>query len=1777
MVVVTLGIAVMVFFANARLAAAQNCNSSNTKTANVVALDQPFFWNRLGAVQPQGMIFALKGDVINKSGNPNDPLTPGNVMLKETKRPRPLVLRMNVGDCLTINFTNLLNPVKVDEEQPATRYASVRALGMQLVGNITRDGSFVGQNPSSLVAPGGIFNYTLFAEREGPHMMYSAGTTTGGEGDGGSLNAGLFGAINVEPATAEYYRSQVTRADLLLTTAKQPSPTLPDGHPNINYNACYPNGDDCGSMGRNAKPILKMYNAAKELVHSDLTAIITGPNLGDIAGYPTVKVSPDRQKPFREFTVIYHDEIGAVQAFPHFEQTKGLADNDVLKHTLHSVRDAFAINYGTAGIGAEILANRLMVGPMFDCTDCKFEEFFLSSWVIGDPAQIVDVPANAPCTEDQLRHPDDFGGCTPTPGRKATKVLFPDDPSNVYHSYIGDHVKMRVVHGGSKEHHIHHLHAHQWLRTPDSDNSNYLDSQALGPGYSFTTEIAYNGSGNRNQTVGDAIFHCHFYPHFAMGMWGLWRNHDVFEAGTELTDKGRPVAGSRALPDNEILDGTPIPAIVPLPRYAMAPLPQRNVSIVNGQVALGAITALPGNPGYPFFVSGLAGSCPPGPPLDFAKDAGGNPINGGLPRHVVFDGTFIEEHNRLSFNKDLITADAVERPETGTPEEVAAMQFHAAASWPTFFPDGTVGSFIVNGKPAVSGAPFAEPCKGDPITPNPTIRHITYKAAAIQFDMPINKSGWHTPQARILTLWQDVAPTLAGTKPAEPLFFRANTWDCITFWHTSLLPSDYLQDDFQVLTPVPIIGQHIHLVKFDVTSSDGAANGYNYMDGTNAPEETREKIAAINALGGIKQYNSNTRVPLVVKQHPFFTNPKFDGAQTTIQRWFADDTLNVLGQDRTLQTVFTHDHLGPSTHQEAGLYAGLVVEKRNAQWLNNETGALLGNSPPAAPCTNTSALGCDGGPTSWQAVIKLPVLAESFREYLIEFQDFHLAYYKGGGIKDGVPVPDPENAINPPAKQEENLPINLEKIPLGDPCPDGRNSPPCPEAIAAADPGTMTINYRNEPIALRVWDPNTRAQTVGAAGDLSMAFRSNVTRALPELNQPPSLWAAKPLSSGVLAGDPATPLMRAYQRDNVKIRVLVGAHEEGHNFSVNGVRWFFEPGVPSSGYRNSQMMGISEHFEMQMPHFINPFGPSERKFGDFLYAPGSATDDLWNGLWGILRLYRDVQPKLIELPNNLQNDLPVASKTGVTTRVSVDLDADNDPDVVDTTSGKNVPVTDTTLTDPTDIESDPTEPGPSPLEKTTPEPAPVVKSGLIGIFEKGACPLSGSTPLRIFDVTAILARDILPVEAVTSQRTLVYNPRNTVVNKIDPNSTDGAQAGPLHDPTAIMFVRTHDLEPDPTRPGERRLKPHLRAEPLILRANAGDCIAVVLRNRLPFNPPDLAGWNTLPLLLDDFGATFDPFNANQLRPSRHVGLHPQLLTFNVHRSDGNNVGFNRISTAAPGGIQTYLWYAGVQNVANNGSITFTPAEFGGTNLIPSDRIKHTNKGAFGGLIIEPTGSTWTHDTDDSPVPPYTGLTRASASVFPPSQFFKEFVTMFQTDVNLRYKSGDAVKNIADEDDPEDTAQKGVNYRTEPLWFRMGHLPQTPMEVTRDLDFHDVLANIKVGGDPVTPIFTAIEADPVRIRSLNPGGHARNDVFTLHGHIWEEEPWNNTGLKQAANPLSEWKGAQYGNGATSHDNFLLKNGAGGKGGVEGDYLYRTFQSFHFDDGIWGIFRVNFPPR
>src|SRR5258706_10004650 len=127
-------------------------------------------------------------------------------------------------------------------------------------------------------------------------------------------------------------------------------------------------------------------------------------------------------------------------------------------------------------------------------------------------------------------------------------------------------------------------------------------------------------------------------------MRAVWRSHDVFETGDELSGV-LPVSGSRALPDGEIQAGTPIPALVPMPTIPMAPLPSP-VFIDKGQVFFGppatpdpAGKSVTENPGFPFFIPGVAGARAPHPPLDFAPDTvGGGLMDGGLPRHVITGG-----------------------------------------------------------------------------------------------------------------------------------------------------------------------------------------------------------------------------------------------------------------------------------------------------------------------------------------------------------------------------------------------------------------------------------------------------------------------------------------------------------------------------------------------------------------------------------------------------------------------------------------------------------------------------------------------------------------------------------------------------------------------------------------------------------------------------------------------------------------------------------------------------------------------------------------------------------------------------------------------------------------------------------------------------------------------------------------------------------------------------------------------------------------------------------
>jgi manganese oxidase len=1148
--------------------------------ADVAALDQTLVYNRFGSFNPFGMIFALRRDLVplDLATDPVAPLTAedcdmetftdepfagalgeGSVRLRDCKRPRPLTLRVNVGDTFVVRVTNLLTPpgdgeispdvaggenvidfssdvckagptqdfnresareglsrgdhvegrhneVSCPEDPPVTKaeggapagrdgadWPNTRGVNFVLQGLTPEpltEGAVV--HPACMgtgsVPPGASFICLYKVTEEGSYFFASHAAPAGGEGDGGAIVHGLFGAVMAERSGSRSYRSQTSRAAFDAVwppnaIARHARSGLPD------YEKTDPQtGAPYLNMARALDVPQADFGMARltEIVHADLNAIVwcdrsqepygCVPKDGAEGASPPSYAADDQAAEFgafREFSIFFHDELKTFYT-RNFEELQRFGQ-------LSGVKDGFAINYGASGMGSILLANRKGIGPAADCMECLYEEFFLTSWANGDPALL---------------------------------EWFSDDPSNVHHSYMNDPIVFRNFHAGPKETHVFHLHAHQWFAGNDPNRGAYLDSQTVGPQQSFSYNIYHGGmrglngdgdgwwdtqgSGNRNRTVGDSIFHCHLYPHFAQGMWALWRVHDVLEDGTRKLPDGQEDAGlsltfkpagahkrlgsvdrvTGAWLEPEAApgagEGTPIPALIPLPGEPLPLLPTYS----RGDAV--------GMPGYPFYVPAEPGHRPPQAPLDIARDLGPQPageeadtrvatgdwLDGGLSRHIVKDGTGRELGfplppaivAMLADPETIPGADAAERQEKrvalaqqlvakalalgdmsghlvearierlsnfGTELERAAMGFHfngrvftpddpdaggvaltlldaqgtpvagmepitsggtdtGSGQYPTLIataPDSSAPSrkpvFSVNGSAPKPGAPFADPCgapgdlaasygaSGVTLAFDPLYRlaggvdetygrdpFVTgfrrYEVSAVQLDLIVNKAGWHDPQARInvLTALSDAYKAGGGaispyiSDKEEPFFFRALSGECIEFRHTNELPKDMELDDFQVRTPTDTIGQHIHLVKFDVTSSDGSGNGWNYEDGTFAADELMaRKCAAVSVTDGAgnpAELSENGGFDAGLYCENGKVRPEWEDIwrkeltedrglfQTTVQRWFADPILSPdelgLPRDRTLRTVFTHDHFGPSSIQQHGFYSALLIE-----------------------------------------------------------------------------------------------------------------------------------------------------------------------------------------------------------------------------------------------------------------------------------------------------------------------------------------------------------------------------------------------------------------------------------------------------------------------------------------------------------------------------------------------------------------------------------------------------------------------------------------------------------------------------------------------------------------------------------------------------------------------------------------------------------------------------------------------------------------------------------
>lgn len=101
-------------------------------------------------------------------------------------------------------------------------------------------------------------------------------------------------------------------------------------------------------------------------------------------------------------------------------------------------------------------------------------------------------------------------------------------------------------------------------------------------------------------------------------------------------------------------------------------------------------------------------------------------------------------------------------------------------------------------------------------------------------------------------------------------------------------------------------------------------------------------------------------------------------------------------------------------------------------------------------------------------------------------------------------------------------------------------------------------------------------------------------------------------------GDPATPIIRAYQGDAVRLRVGQGGdRKRQHALHVAGHNWMHNPLDPGS--RPVSVQGgitVGSAFTIRFRAGGTAFG-----VGDYLYGDVFGVENLSGGSWGILRVY----------------------------------------------------------------------------------------------------------------------------------------------------------------------------------------------------------------------------------------------------------------------------------------------------------------------------------------------------------------------------------------------------------------------------------------------------------------------------------------------------------------------------------------------------------------------------
>jgi FtsP/CotA-like multicopper oxidase with cupredoxin domain len=406
------------------------------------------------------------------------------------------------------------------------------------------------------------------------------------------------------------------------------------------------------------------------------------------------------------------------------------------------------------------------------------------------------------------------------------------------------------------------------------------------------------------------------------------------------------------------------------------------------------------------------------------------------------------------------------------------------------------------------------------------------------------------------------------------------------------------------------------------------------------------------------------------------------------------------------------------------------------------------------------------------------------------------------------------------------------------------------------------------------------------------------------------------------------------------------------------------------------------------------------------------------------------------------------------------------------------------------------------------------------VTEGGRCP--AAAPVKNFDVSAINVE-------ITLSRFLDYFPGYLYVltedlPKVRAEEKKNADARKSDDPFPAAGVSI-GLQGD-------------MIQPLVIRANAGDCVRIILRNQTENDEP--------------------------------VSLHLHGSNLIVRSTGQAATMTNKDSVVMPGKFQEFEWYI--------------PAdEPDKAHQFHSHATReHWNLGMFGALVVEPRGSRYLN--------PWTGGELKSGYLAmiedPNGPDFREFAIWY-------HEIGDEVFRILNRNgemlpqrdavtDAYRPGGRGLNLRSEPHGTRLA------LQVERH-GIHDesMAYGSYTFGDPATTIPRSYAGDPVKFRMM--GGSEVVHSHHLHsgaGARWPLSPeavttaeFNFAATRDGSGPVkfppirtsSERVDVQSIGAAESY-NQEIECGSGGCQYGAGDHVYHCHIPQHYVTGMWGFWRV-----